>query len=453
MIAYSQTTLVLTLFLTAFPTVSESQVGLFMTLTLVGDVAISYYLTWYADNIGRRNVMLLGAFLMFISGLIFYFSDNFWILLIAATIGVISPSGDETGPFKSVEEAAIAHLTIYELRADVYAWYNLSGTIGGAIGSLSGGWILQLLQNRSWSSDNSYRFIFLLYSAIAAIKFITMLFLSANCELDAEDNEIEGNSNINVITATESSISDAYVYSSSTTYDRREAPIVDETQALLPKKSSEAVTGTNTTAQEIRDNINVPILGLSPETKRTVFRLSILFFLDSLGYGVIPQSWVVYFFKIKFDASAGALGTIFFSTNILDACTSLPSSYLTKKIGPVKATIFTHAPSNIFRALISSTSSLPLSLTFLLLNSSLSTMDVVPRQVLMTTLVKKNELTKVLGIVNIVKTFARCIGPLLTGRLAESGRLAIAFPIGGLFSILLDVGMGLFFWDIDQRSR
>ena len=42
-------------------------------------------------------------------------------------------------------------------------------------------------------------------------------------------------------------------------------------------------------------------------------------------------------------------------------------------------------------------------------------MDVVPRQVLLTSIMPKQDITKVMGIVNIGKTLARCIGPIITG--------------------------------------
>lgn len=49
MASYGLTNQVLTLYLESLG-VSETNIGLFMTLTLVGDTIISYFLTWYADQ-------------------------------------------------------------------------------------------------------------------------------------------------------------------------------------------------------------------------------------------------------------------------------------------------------------------------------------------------------------------------------------------------------------------
>lgn len=88
--AYGGSTLILASYLSALG-MTDDRIGLFMTLTLVGDVVISFFLTLFADAMGRRAVLALGSALMTASGVIFAISGNFWILLAAAIFGVISP--------------------------------------------------------------------------------------------------------------------------------------------------------------------------------------------------------------------------------------------------------------------------------------------------------------------------------------------------------------------------
>lgn len=88
--AYGGSTLILASYLSALGN-PNTRIGLFMTLTLVGDVFISFLLTLIADGLGRRAILVLGAGLMFISGVVFTFSGNYWVLLAAAIVGVISP--------------------------------------------------------------------------------------------------------------------------------------------------------------------------------------------------------------------------------------------------------------------------------------------------------------------------------------------------------------------------
>jgi predicted MFS family arabinose efflux permease len=75
-----------------------------MTLTLFGDLLLGTFLTLIADRVGRRNVLLGGSVLMMFSGMIFAISENYWLLLFAAVVGVISVTGGDFGPFRSIEE-------------------------------------------------------------------------------------------------------------------------------------------------------------------------------------------------------------------------------------------------------------------------------------------------------------------------------------------------------------
>ena len=88
--AYGASTLILALYLSSLGS-SDARIGLFMTLTLLGDVVISFLLTLVADGLGRRRILALGATLMSASGLVFAVSGNYWILVAASIFGVISP--------------------------------------------------------------------------------------------------------------------------------------------------------------------------------------------------------------------------------------------------------------------------------------------------------------------------------------------------------------------------
>jgi predicted MFS family arabinose efflux permease len=87
--AFGGSTIILALYLHALQ-IPDAQIGLFMTLALVGDL-VSFALTLFADGVGRRRILMLGAALMAVSGLVLANSGSFWLLLVAAVIGVLSP--------------------------------------------------------------------------------------------------------------------------------------------------------------------------------------------------------------------------------------------------------------------------------------------------------------------------------------------------------------------------
>src|ERR1700736_2717933 len=107
MFAYGFLSVVLVLYLAQLR-LGQGLIGLLLSLTLIGDAAISLWMTTSADRVGRRLILMAGAGLMLFAGVLFAVTDKLALLLIAAIIGVISPSGYEVGPFLSVEQAALS---------------------------------------------------------------------------------------------------------------------------------------------------------------------------------------------------------------------------------------------------------------------------------------------------------------------------------------------------------
>ena len=166
---------------------SEKTVGLIFTLTLAGDAGISLWLTTSADRFGRQRTLIAGALLMVGAGLAFIFTRNPIALAIAAIIGVISPSGNEIGPFLSVEQAALTQLLPDEKRTQTFAWYALAGSLATATGALCGGWLAQGLQENGFSAFNSYRIVLAGYALGGLILIGLFLFLSKVVEITTVD--------------------------------------------------------------------------------------------------------------------------------------------------------------------------------------------------------------------------------------------------------------------------
>lgn len=180
--AYGSLSVILVFYLVSMG-LSESQTGLILTLTLAGDLAVSLYLTTRADRIGRRRILVVGAVLMTLSGLAFAFTSNIIYLIIAGTIGIISPSGHEVGPFLSIEQASLSHLVPSQSRTEVFAWYTLTGSLATALGALFGGVVTQALQQRSMTAVASYRSIVLLYAFLGIALTCVFMKLSSLVEV------------------------------------------------------------------------------------------------------------------------------------------------------------------------------------------------------------------------------------------------------------------------------
>ncbi len=157
-------------------------IGLLLALTLLGDAGISLWITTRADRAGRRRMLLVGAALMVAGGVAFLLTRKLELLMLAAIVGVISPSGNEIGPFLSIEQAALSQLVEDDRRTQVFAWYNLAGSVATALGALAGGWLTQFAQTGGMTDLDSYRVLLACYAAVGLILAALFTLLSPAVE-------------------------------------------------------------------------------------------------------------------------------------------------------------------------------------------------------------------------------------------------------------------------------
>ncbi|KXH62508.1 hypothetical protein CNYM01_01719 [Colletotrichum nymphaeae SA-01] len=412
MFAYGATTLQLVAYFELLG-LSATRIGLFMAFTLVGDVCISLVLTSIADGVGRKAVLAAGAALMAISGVVFATCSGFWVLLAAAVVGVISPSGAEIGPFRAVEESIVAHLTTAEDRSDVYAWYSLMGAAGTAFGAMTSGWTAHYLTTSAgWGLEHAYRVVFYGYAALGVLKFFLALLLSHDIEAEREEA---------VVSAEET------------------APILGERP---PEREIEVKTW--------RTKL-VPRIGR--ESMPVVATLCFFFALDSFASSLTTQSWIAFFFRWKFNVDDGTLGSLFFTTSLLAAATTLVASSIAKRIGDLNAMVFTHLPSTIFTALIPLPRDATTAIIFLIFRALTHSMDVAPRAAFLAGVILPKERTTVLGLINVLKTCTSSVGPVGVGILVDKNLFWVAFVGAGCLKVIYDLGMLVSFRKHERELR
>jgi len=181
--AYGFVAVVLVLYLSAIG-LDDHRIGLLLSLTLVGDVIVSLYLTTRADALGRKRTLLAGALLMIGAAVVFAITRDFTLLVLAATIGVISPSGNEVGPFLAVEQVALTQAAHGRDRTSLFAWYNLAGSFATAAGSLAGGFLAGQMMARGFGAIASYRSAIIAYAILGGI--LAMVFAAVSPAIEGE---------------------------------------------------------------------------------------------------------------------------------------------------------------------------------------------------------------------------------------------------------------------------
>src|SRR6476659_1532096 len=187
--AYGFVAVVLVLYLSAIG-LDGHRIGLLLSLTLAGDVLVSLYLTTRADALGRKRTLLAGALLMIGAAVVFAITRDFTLLVLAATIGVISPSGNEVGPFLAIEQVALAQSAHGRDRTSLFAWYNLAGSFATAAGSLAGGFLAGALLSRGFGAVASYRSAIIAYAILGGVLAIVFLCVSPAIEGERAERPI-----------------------------------------------------------------------------------------------------------------------------------------------------------------------------------------------------------------------------------------------------------------------
>ena len=376
--AYGSLSVILVFYLISLG-LTETQVGLVLTLTLVGDVIVSLYLTTRADRIGRRRMLIIGSILMAAAGLAFASTSNLLFLIVAGTIGVISPSGHEVGPFISIEQAALSHIVSAAARTEVFAWYTLAGSLATAFGALCGGALTQALEHTAITQVQSYRAVVFLYAALGVGLALLFTRLSTLVEVNAVSND--------------------------------------------PAHSSSVA--------------NVFGIGRS---RNVVLKLSSLFALDSFAGGFVVQSFAAYWFFLRFGVEPVILGAIFFWANVFAGISALLASRLAARIGLIRTMVVTHLPSNILLILVPLMPNLLLAVSVLLLRFSISQMDVPTRQSYTMAVVPAEERSAAGGFTGVARTTGAAISPLLAGFLfGRPSLISAPFFIAGTLKIVYDL--------------
>jgi MFS family permease len=384
--AYGFLSVILALYLSRLG-LSEVNIGLLLTLTLLGDTAISLWITTHADRIGRQRMLILGAALMILAAMIFAATKNFYLLLLAATIGVISPSGNEVGPFLSIEQASLSQLVSDRMRTKTFAWYNLVGSFATALGALAGGGVSQLLQGWGYAPLLSYRVVVLGYGGIGLLL-------------------------IGLFT--------------------RLSPTIEAPTTLLQRKP-----------------FNNPVENPAPRrrlglhrSQKVVFRLAVLFSLDAFAGGFVIQSLMAFWFNLKFGVEPAKLGAIFFGANILAGISALSAAWVAGKVGLINTMVFTHLPSNVLLILVPFMPSLSLAIALLLLRFSISQMDVPTRQSYTMAVVAPDERSAASGITGVARTIGASLSPVFTGVFVSNPAfLGLPFILSGGLKIVYDLAL------------
>jgi MFS family permease len=458
---------------------ADEQIGVLLTLILLGDLGITLYLTRHADMMGRKRTLIVGSFLKFVAGLVFALvsaeMDNtlaFALLLLAGTFGVISPSGGEIGPFLAVEQAALTEIitrtasasgganSAVDASADVaalFGWHQAIAYVGQSLGALLSGALISAvvgnnvdtsaadgsgsgdIGNSSGSASSSnmpgYRAVVIAYAVCGGIIGVLYTRLSPTVEREIATGAAADNKT----SATPSKAVDTDVRRR-----RRRSDAADAAPCIHVSCCSGQVVVTCSGRNEAYIPPSWYRCGLtSSRTRSIVLRLSLLFSIDAFAGGFAMQSFLVLWFSEVWGLDAVSLGGMIMGANVISAISGVCSGWLVKRIGAINTAVFTHAPSSVLLMLVPLMPSASSAVAMLLLRFTLSQMDVPARQAFLAMSVSSSERSAAGGVASIFRSVGLSLAPSVLGVLAaappDDWKFSAPFWIAGCLKITYDI--------------
>lgn len=418
-------------------------IGIVFAATLFGDLVITSALTTHADaKIGRKSTLIVAASMMAATGIIFACvrslpqesrdlsdeaaldeldkhgggqsemtvggsmrSSTFWLLLITGFLGVLSPTGGETGAFLAVEQSSLQNccVSIIDMLPAVYTAYQLMGYLAQGLGALAAGWTVHALKSRhEWSPLAAYRFIMLGYAFIGLLKVGVYLCLS---------NEIEP---------------------------------LHVRDPLAAQARYQAAASSTAGDVLLRERWYNRWLGLKHRTSvGIVARICALFGMDAFAGGFAMQTIIVFWFRERWSMHSNTLGELLMACNFLAGFSALLTGILVARMGSINTLVISHLPSNLFLLLVPLMPNPMVAFILMLVRFSLSQSDGPARATYIATILPAEDRAAATGLASIARSVALALSPLLAGVLlaTPSHRIWFAFPffLGGGLKCLYDI--------------
>jgi MFS family permease len=363
---------------------SPAQIGLLLAVAAIGSVLASILMGLFADRFGRRSSLLVTAGLMAGAGLVFAFCESYPMLIVGAFIGTISPSTNDNTPFSGVEQAILAQTCPEERHTALFAGYNMTALLAGALGGLAvaGMGLVPGVE----AGDLAFG----VYAVIAVVTAVMFLGLSPAAE----------------------------------------AP---------PRAECRARPDASTAGDE-------PVEAEPPRRRLPsgpVIRLSGLFAVDAFAGGLAVQAILALWFQQRYGVSTSELGLLFFATNLLPALSQAFAPALAARQGLLTAMLLPHFLSNLLLLCVPFAPSFGLAAGVLLARQALSKVDVPARQAFTAAIVEPEDRTAAASMTSVARSVAVSASPMTSSLLLSGSLIAFGAPLllGGGLAIAYDISM------------
>lgn len=162
---------------------TKSQVGIVISVGLIGAAFGTLFVTFFGDTLGRRKVLIFYALLSAVGAIGVCVDTNFYSILAAVFFGMMNARGKDRGAALAIESAILPSLESNETRTKAYAWYYIIQDLGLALGGF--GAALPTLLSSYWQITDVHacQMTFGVYAAVMLLSAYLYACLSDTTEI------------------------------------------------------------------------------------------------------------------------------------------------------------------------------------------------------------------------------------------------------------------------------
>lgn len=178
---------------------------------------------------------------------------------------------------------------------------------------------------------------------------------------------------------------------------------------------------------------------LPRRSKSIIYKLAALGAMDSFGGGFMFQTFLAYWFSLRYELSLESLASIFFVANILSSLSAFIAVWLARRIGLINTMVWTHIPANLLVVVMAFSPFAWLAVAMLLVRETMSQMDVPTRQSYTMAVVAPEEQTVAAGMSTLGRQGGQMSSPYISGLLVAASLPNVPLIMGGLIKVVYDL--------------
>lgn len=374
-------------------------IGMVIGAGMAGAAATTVAVGLRADRIaGRRALLSALSALGALGYLALLVPGGPAVIAALAFAGAMNAMGRDRGGTSALDQAILPDTVPDERRTWAMAWYNVWLDAGHAAGALAGAAPALMVSLTGLDTASAYRATLIGCGTLVGAGTLLYALVSNRVEV--------GGSN--------------------------------ETVQNAPATAGRDSAAASVDAVGRGSSVARPTV-VTPQTRRAVRKIALLFGLDSLGGGFLSSSLVALWFFSRYGLDERQIALIFFAARVLNALSHVGAAWLARRIGLVNTMVFTHLPSSLLLIAAPAAPTAAGASALFLAREGLVEMDVPTRQSYVMAIVGREERTYASGVTNLTRTLGWAAGPTVAGLAMQHLALAAPLVIGASLKVAYDL--------------